>query len=40
MVPGYHPEWMVGVRVKKNKKMIGFISAIPLHVYVEDTKMK
>lgn len=33
--PGYYPEWMIGVRVKKNQKLVGFISGIPVHLHVE-----
>lgn len=32
--PEYHKEWILGVRVKVNKKLIGFISGIPLKVSV------
>ena len=27
--PGWLKRWHIGVRVKKNKKLVGFISAIP-----------
>lgn len=33
--PGYYPDWLVVVKVKKSKKIIGFITAIPLHMNVE-----
>ncbi|KAF9075181.1 N-myristoyl transferase [Rhodocollybia butyracea] len=29
-VPGYSKEWHVGVRVKSNKKLVGFISGVPM----------
>lgn len=29
-VPGYRKEWHVGVRVKSNKKLVGFISGVPM----------
>lgn len=32
--PNYYKEWLVGVRVKKNRKLVGFITAIPLHLVV------
>jgi glycylpeptide N-tetradecanoyltransferase len=35
MCPGFYSDWIVGVRVKKNKKLVGFITAIPLHIFVE-----
>jgi glycylpeptide N-tetradecanoyltransferase len=28
--PGYKPEWIVGVRGGKNKRLYGFISGIPI----------
>ena len=30
MPPGYHKEWHVGVRVSSNKKLVAFISGVPL----------
>ena len=30
--PGYHKEWHVGVRVKSNKKLVGFISGVPIAI--------
>jgi len=33
--PGYLKEWIVGVRVIKNKKLVGFISGIPLTVVIQ-----
>lgn len=32
--PNYYKEWLAGVRVKKSKKLVGFITAIPLHLVV------
>ncbi len=34
--PGYHKEWHVAVRVASNKKLVAFISAIPVKVRVRD----
>jgi len=33
--PGYHKDWIIGVRVIKNKKLIGFISGVPVHMMIE-----
>ncbi|KAH9483926.1 Glycylpeptide N-tetradecanoyltransferase [Psilocybe cubensis] len=32
--PGYHKEWHVGVRVSSNKKLVAFISGVPLTLRV------
>ncbi|KIY72059.1 N-myristoyl transferase [Cylindrobasidium torrendii FP15055 ss-10] len=32
--PGYFKEWHVGVRVKSNKKLVGFIAGVPLTIRV------
>ncbi|KAL0277099.1 UNVERIFIED_CONTAM: hypothetical protein PYX00_004498 [Menopon gallinae] len=32
--PGWKKEWHVGVRVEKNDRLVGFISAIPAHLRV------
>ncbi|KAG6866998.1 hypothetical protein C0991_003914 [Blastosporella zonata] len=32
--PGYHKEWHVGVRVSSNKKLVGFISGVPMNLHV------
>ena len=34
--PGYHPDWHVGVRVASSKKLVAFISAIPITVRVRE----
>ncbi|KZV72932.1 N-myristoyl transferase [Peniophora sp. CONT] len=34
MPPGYHKEWHIGVRVKSNKKLVAFISGVPLKLRV------
>lgn len=38
--PGYYQDWIFGVRVKKSKKMVGFITGIPVHVHVGEKKIK
>ena len=35
--PGQYPDWVVGVRVIKNKKVVGCITGIPLHMLVITT---
>lgn len=35
--PGWLPQWHCGVRVSSNKKLVGFISAIPADIRVYDT---
>ena len=37
--PGYYKEWIIGVRVIKNKKLVGFISGIPVTVVVNEQKL-
>jgi glycylpeptide N-tetradecanoyltransferase len=37
--PGYFKDWILAVRVIKNKKMVGFISGIPVTVVVEEKKL-
>ncbi|CAL8096359.1 unnamed protein product [Calicophoron daubneyi] len=39
--PGWHPDWHVGVRVTKSKKLVGFIASIPcnLQIYEKTKKM-
>lgn len=34
--PGWKIQWHCGVRVASNKKLVGFISAIPAHIRVYD----
>lgn len=35
--PGWLPQWHCGVRVSSNKKLVGFISAIPANIRIYDT---
>ncbi|XP_061677092.1 glycylpeptide N-tetradecanoyltransferase 2 isoform X1 [Syngnathoides biaculeatus] len=35
--PGWLPQWHCGVRVSSNKKLVGFISAIPADICIYDT---
>jgi len=39
--PGFLPIWHIGVRVTKNKKLVGFITGVPadMHVYNDAIKM-
>ncbi len=32
--PNYYKDWIVGLQVKKSKKLVAFITAIPLHLMV------
>ncbi|KAL0581560.1 glycylpeptide N-tetradecanoyltransferase [Marasmius crinis-equi] len=34
--PGYHKEWHVGVRVKSNRKLVAFISGVPVKLRVRN----
>ncbi|EAU88866.1 N-myristoyl transferase [Coprinopsis cinerea okayama7 len=34
--PGYHKEWHIGVRVASNKKLVAFISGVPMNLKVRD----
>ncbi|OBZ69197.1 Glycylpeptide N-tetradecanoyltransferase [Grifola frondosa] len=34
--PGYHKEWHIGVRVASNKKLVAFVSGIPITIQVRD----
>ncbi|TBU35738.1 N-myristoyl transferase [Dichomitus squalens] len=34
--PGYHKEWHVGVRVSSSRKLVAFISAVPVQIRVRD----
>lgn len=36
MPPGCQQDWLVGVRVSRSKKLVGFISAIPATVRVKE----
>jgi len=36
--PGYYKDWIIGVRVIANKKLVGFISGIPTTVCVNEQK--
>lgn len=36
MPPGYHKEWHIGVRVSSNKKLVAFISGVPLTLRVRE----
>jgi len=38
--PGYYQDWIFGVRVIKSKKMVGFITGIPVHTITNGTKIK
>ncbi|KAJ8344851.1 hypothetical protein SKAU_G00290440 [Synaphobranchus kaupii] len=38
--PGWLPQWHCGVRVISNKKLVGFISAIPANIRIYDTEKK
>ncbi|GLC41027.1 hypothetical protein PLESTB_000951000 [Pleodorina starrii] len=39
LCPGHQLEWLVGVRVKASRRLVGFISAIPAHVRVGEKTM-
>ena len=32
--PGWQKEWHIGVRVSSNKKLVAFISGVPIHLRV------
>ena len=38
--PGQYPDWVVGVRTIKKKKIVGCITGIPLHMLVITTVLK
>lgn len=40
MPPGWHPSWHVGVRVRANRKLVAFITAIPATVQVHKDAMR
>jgi glycylpeptide N-tetradecanoyltransferase len=37
--PGFYKDWHVGVRVSKTRKLVGFISGIPVRTHVRDSDM-
>ena len=39
-MPNYKPSWHVGVRYKKNNKLVGFISGIPLKLNIDGKQIK
>mmetsp|Transcript_16098 Transcript_16098/g.34830 ORF Transcript_16098/g.34830 Transcript_16098/m.34830 type:complete len:429 (-) Transcript_16098:795-2081(-) len=40
MPPGYKIDWLLGVRVKANQKLVGFISGVPAEVRVNKAVVK
>ncbi|PAA86339.1 hypothetical protein BOX15_Mlig014540g2 [Macrostomum lignano] len=38
--PGWRSDWHVGVRVRSNRKLVGFISAIPAGIRVRDRRVE
>jgi glycylpeptide N-tetradecanoyltransferase len=40
MPPGWKKEWHVGVRASQSKKLVGFISAVPLELRVRENVIK
>lgn len=32
--PGFHPEWLIGVRVASTKRLVAFISGVPIKLLV------
>lgn len=38
--PGYIPEWILGARVAKNQKLVGFITGIPVKVGLGDSMVE
>eukprot|EP00347_Sterkiella_histriomuscorum_P012835 403367044 len=40
LIPGYIPEWFVGVRGSQNKKLLAFISGIPVKTQVKQQTVK
>lgn len=38
--PGYTQDWLLGVRVKANRKLVGFISAIPAEVRADQQLLR
>ena len=41
LVPSGYKEWLVGVRVKSSKKLVAFISGVPVHMFLsQENKVK
>ncbi|KAF8310050.1 uncharacterized protein EI90DRAFT_2957485 [Cantharellus anzutake] len=40
MPPGYHKEWHVGVRVRSSKKLVAFISGVPITLVVRNKEVR
>ncbi|KAL1722530.1 acyl-CoA N-acyltransferase [Schizophyllum commune] len=38
--PGFHKSWHIGVRVKSNKKLVAFISAVPIRLRVREKEVQ
>ena len=38
--PGYFQDWIIGVRIKSNSKLVGFITGIPVVLVMQDEKYK
>ncbi|TRM62669.1 acyl-CoA N-acyltransferase [Schizophyllum amplum] len=38
--PGFHKSWHIGVRVKSNKKLVAFISAVPIKLRVREKEVQ
>ncbi|KZP12580.1 N-myristoyl transferase [Athelia psychrophila] len=38
--PGYHKEWHIGVRVSSNKKLVAFISGVPLSLCIRENTVQ
>ena len=39
-MPGFIPEWILGVRVERNKKFVGFITGIPVKVGIGENTIE
>ncbi|KAG9123077.1 glycylpeptide N-tetradecanoyltransferase [Ceratobasidium sp. 392] len=37
--PGYHKEWLIGVRVSSNRKLVAFIAGVPLKLRVRQNTL-
>jgi len=33
--PNYYKDWIIGVRVVTNKKLVAFITGVPVHLHIE-----